>query len=163
MLLLSTNEVKDITQLPAATLGDWVVRGYVKPCRRGYRGQGCSDQYTPRQAFALCGAAAVRQVAGSAGEFVKTHFRPINNTYDEAEEQEYLDWLLGTPSQHTEERLADLKARGLGLVLPDGPFKDALVPMLARLVETVRRKHGGGAGARPFPTVKTRKVTRTKR
>jgi hypothetical protein len=167
---LSTNDVLYVTDLSKATLCFWVRKKLIEPAVLGHRGQGCSDQFTISQVVEISSYAALHLTYGSA------HKALTESPIDKCEGLEYeqqdatlLHLLLtGEGNPWVEEKAAaDPSTKELvrGFSNIEEPLIRRFWEMMARLKETVRRKHAlqgrGDGGDRMTPAKKAR-ATRSK-
>jgi hypothetical protein len=53
MFRFLTQDLAALCDLPINTLHGWVRKGYIRPVKRGYKGQSCSHEFSPQQALAI--------------------------------------------------------------------------------------------------------------
>jgi hypothetical protein len=153
MISISTTEIKKLTGLAAMTLSMWIRKGWVRPSRQGSDGRGHSYGFTPQQAVLLVLSAGVQKVFGNAATFVRDNWKLAASFSDD----DFRQWMTGEWDQWYEERVAAEEARKVSLpLIPEGKFRDAVYPMLAKLHEIMLVKYGASATSRPIPAKATK-------
>ena len=160
-MLLSIQEIADITGLSVMTLNNWVRNGSIQPDQPGYSGRGTGSRLSLKQTVLVLRAAALHRLTGYGGVWLSGNpvlacGRPGNCPDCEASNKRLLDFALTDqldPWAEEAPKAEPFFARG-------SPGDKAMQEMLGRLQVLVRRKYGVGADGRPLPTA--RKVTAKK-
>jgi hypothetical protein len=136
-LTLTTDEIVRATGLWPQHLNKWVQSGLVKPVRRGRRGPGNSDLYSPQQAVTLAVLSVTIKNWGSApAGFVKQQMTSAERVTD----QEMQSWLDAKADPWGEENTAAAFAKRCVPADPDAEESKLFWEAIGAMLEVIRAK-----------------------